>query len=353
MNQISGIDFSTWYPFREGTATYLFSIGSWDFPIYTFTMLVGILTAIVTIAFFWYRQRYAMEELAVLVLITIPMSIIGARLWYIFERLIYNSANPFPNSAWYAVWEGGLSIQGGVILPTIANLIYIFFKRNKIDYRLAISFILPAVLIGQAIGRFGNFANHEVYGRIDYDGSHTLIWGETFARQMYIYNATDPISSAALRIPLFLYEAIFSLAGYVVLVWIFNFFGLFRPGTVGGMYLFYYGVVRFIMEPLREESYDYYTIIAYIFVFFGALMVWYFEIFSTHRYVRVRLKYRFDYALVYRSSLSWMGPLLPKTKIPLITLENTLEGAKGSEVATTTDEPQISRDRLRKRRPER
>ncbi|OYD26614.1 prolipoprotein diacylglyceryl transferase [Mycoplasma testudineum] len=345
----SNIDFSNWYPFREGEATYLFTIGTYQVPIYTFTMLIGMLSAILTIVFFWMRKKYSLEILFTLILITIPSSIIGARLWFIFERLIYNPADPFPNSAWYEVWNGGLAIQGGVIVPTILNLVYLYFKRELVDYRYAISFILPAVLLGQAIGRWGNYANHEVYGRIDTTGEYTLIWGEALARQMYIYNAADLASTAALRIPLFLYESILSLVGYFVMVWIINLFGLLKPGTTGGIYMFYYGLVRVIMEPLREEGYAFYSVLGYLMLAAGVLMILYFEIPFRQRYAKIKRKYYFDYVIIDRKPYAWLEKLLPSPKIKSVTFETTVE----NNVESTQIVGMMNRRRaIKKRRPD-
>lgn len=237
--------------------------------LYPFCIMLGMVAAIISIAYFWRKEKYQIELLLKLIIITIPSAIVGARLFYIFERLIANPANPFPGSSWYAVWEGGLSIQGGVIVPFIIDVLYLRSKKSIVDVRKAIGIILPAVLLGQAIGRWGNFANHEVYGmETSYESVSWL--GDTIATNMYI--------NGAYRQPLFLYESLTSIIGYVVIVWIVLDKNLLKPGSTGALYLLWYGLVRVAMEPLRVESYLYYTILAIISIIVGALLLAYFEI---------------------------------------------------------------------------
>ncbi|UVD81697.1 prolipoprotein diacylglyceryl transferase [Mycoplasma iguanae] len=263
-------------PYREGDITWI--IPNW-FSLYGFLIFLGMVASILTIVYFWKRKKYSVDILFTLIFITIPSSILGARLWFIFEQLGVPNSNI--SSTWWKINEGGLSIQGGVILPTILDLLYLYKKRKEVDYREAFSFILPAVLIGQAIGRWGNFANHEVFGQIDIDGSHSKWLGWWISDNMYITkNGQD-----AYRIPLFFYEFLASTFGYIVLVWIFNFFGWFKPGITGAMYLIYYGIVRASMEFTREEAYMMYFVFAILYIVVGSGLLIYFHFLSDFIYV--------------------------------------------------------------------
>lgn len=254
-------------PKPSGISHVLFSIGSMSVHTYSLTMMLGILAAILSIVFFWKREKYPIEILLVLIIITIPSSMIGARLWFVIERAIYSSPeNPFNFADWYKIWEGGLSIQGGVILAAVLDLIYVWFKRHQVDMLKAISIIIPNILIGQVIGRFGNYANHEVYGTIDFSGSSALWAGSSFANNMYI--ASGGIAGA-FRQPLFFIEAMLSLLGWIILVWLINGMWLLKPGSTGALYFVWYGIVRMIMEPYRDESYDMYTIASAVFIVVG------------------------------------------------------------------------------------
>lgn len=232
------------------------------------------------------------EVLYGLILITIPMGIIGSRLGFVFEELIYDS-EPFKGSAWYAIWDGGLSIQGGVFFTIIADMTYAYTKRHLVDIRKATSIIIPTILVGQFVGRFGNYGNHEVYGKIDWTGASSIIFGKSFADNMYIADAyTDSLGlEGAYRYPLFLYEGLANLVGYLIIVWIFNLFWTFKPGATAGLYLLWYGVVRLALEPLRQESYLFYSIVALLFALSGSFIFIYFAFWSRVKYV-TNVKYK-------------------------------------------------------------
>ncbi|WBP83991.1 prolipoprotein diacylglyceryl transferase [Mycoplasmopsis edwardii] len=285
MNNLSGPSYIPDIAFREGTPSILFSIGSFSFYTYSLMIMTGYLASILTIFFFWRREKMNMDVLYGLILITIPMGIIGSRLGFVFEELIY-SAEPFKGSAWYALWDGGLSIQGGVFFTIIADLIYAYTKRHIIDVRKAASIIIPTILVGQFIGRFGNYGNHEVYGKIDWTGASVIPLGRSFANNMYISDAyTDQLNlEGAYRYPLFLYEGLANLVGYLLIVWVFNLLWSFRPGATSGLYLVWYGVLRIALEPLRQESYLYYSIIALGFAIAGTIIFIYYQFWAKIKY---------------------------------------------------------------------
>ncbi|VEU76260.1 prolipoprotein diacylglyceryl transferase [Mycoplasmopsis columboralis] len=291
-------------PIRAGTARYLFAIGSFEVRVYSIMIMLGIIASILTIVFFWMREKYKIEVLLTFIIIIVPLSIFGSRLGYVVEALLYEP-EPFKNSHWYAAWDGGLSIQGGVIVGGVAGMIYGWFKRDVIDYRKVLSIIIPSVLIGQFVGRWGNFANHELYGKVDWDGSAVLALGDTIAKNMFISDAySDSLGLTGLyRYPLFLYEGLANLFAYLVIVWIFNFFGLFKPGTHAGMYFIWYGLVRFAMEPLREDSFALYSNVSLAFVILGTLWFIYFQFISRVEYVVVKQKYRYVYQ--YKDELKY------------------------------------------------
>lgn len=267
-----------------------------NFRVYTFTMIIGILASILSILYFWRKNKFPIEILLTLIIITIPFAIIGARLFWIIEAAINHNSQEL--SRWYAIWEGGLSIQGGVALPLVVNLLYLRRKRNVVDIRKAFGLIIPNILIGQAIGRWGNFANHELYGASMGDEiPGYLAWlGKGFWYNMYI--------NGEYRVPLFLIESIISFVGWIIIVWIFLQFNYFKPGTTGGIYFVWYGITRVILEPLRDSN-DYeiwYLSLAIVFIILGLLLIWYFEStgkkiyektkISAHSYVYINPKFK-------------------------------------------------------------
>lgn len=243
------------------------------FHIYSLTMMLGMIASILTVFYFWKREKYSFEQLAILIFIALPTAIIGARFVFVIQQLIEHKG--WANGPWYKmfyIWEGGLSIHGGVITSTICCIMYIVFSKNpkKIDLKKAFSIILPAVFIGQAIGRWGNFANHEVYGQIMSESSFAFKMLPQLIREHMFINGHY-------RLPLFLYESIANLFAYILLVWILNNWNWLRPGTTGALYIVFYGILRFGMEPLRQDSYTIYKVISALYIIVGTILVILFE----------------------------------------------------------------------------
>lgn len=278
---IDNNDFINIKSWKNGEALYLFG----NFRIYTFTMLLGIITSIFSITYFWKKNRFPIDILLVLIIITVPAALVGARLFWIIETAI----NRESLDRWWAIWDGGLSIQGGVALPTILNLLYLRRKRNIIDIRKAFGIILPNVLLGQMIGRWGNFANHELYGAIcSYDSIKWL--GRGISWNMYI--------DSNFRTPLFLIESFTSFVGYIVLVWVLLQFNYLKPGSTGALYLVWYGLIRLILEPLRDPSdFEYWYLVLAIFsLVLGLALLAFFEITGRKMYKKILYKkYSFYY----------------------------------------------------------
>lgn len=247
---------------------------SWAFlSTYPLTMFSGFILAFLTVAYFWRRQKYPWEQLQILLIIIVPTSLFGARAWYIL----------FPPEDIHTSWSDffrfeGLAIQGGVMMSIISGSFYILvFQRHTIDYRMAFGMILPAVIIGQAIGRWGNFHNHEVFGAavgqaisvsdpgVDFINGHYYIMDQetlnklggssldwlTFIKPHMLIEVNGQI---AYRQPFFFYESMLNVLGYLILVWFLLRKNYFKPGTSGCFYLIWYGIVRLIMEPLRDPS---------------------------------------------------------------------------------------------------
>ncbi len=227
---------------RAHTPAVAFSIGTFDVKVYSLTMMFGMVFSILSILYYWKRQNYSMEALQILILIVIPSSLIGARIWYVLGNL----DKPDVVRNWYAAWQGGMAIQGGVMGSILGGIGYVYAKRITLDIRTVLSYIVPAVLLGQAIGRWGNFANHEVFGRVDETGKWSSWMGEYIHSNMYI--------DGKYRVPLFFYEFITSVVGFIILHLLLNTFNWTKPGVSAGGYFVWYGIVRIVMEPLRDPS---------------------------------------------------------------------------------------------------
>lgn len=238
--------------------------------VYSLTMMLGMLCAILTVWYFWRREKYDLKQLSILIFIALPTAMIGARTFFIIQQAIDKNWDTVKR--FWAILEGGLSIHGGVIFATFSVIMYLRFSKEgrKISFRKAFSIILPAVLIGQAIGRWGNFANHEIYGGImSVDSFAFKILTPTIRNHMFI--------GGHYRLPLFLYEFSANLIAYIIIVWVLNFYNWLRPGTTGGIYILYYGIIRVGMEPLRDGSYTIYKVIASLYIIGGLTLIILFE----------------------------------------------------------------------------
>lgn len=220
---------------------------------YSVIVLTGAIVAYFLCKYFYKKEEFSKKYpdlIDTLFLIAFPCGLLGARLWYIVSELDYYLADPI---RMIKVWEGGLAIQGGVLGGILAGYITLKVKKIEIPFRTMVDIIVPNILIAQSIGRWGNFFNQEVYGKCILRDS--VWWIPDFILDNMnggrIYCFTNEVAT-----PLFLYESIFTLLGFILISIIIRKFYLKRvDGELGALYLIYYGLVRIIMEPMREEEY--------------------------------------------------------------------------------------------------
>jgi prolipoprotein diacylglyceryl transferase len=181
-------------------------------------------------------------------IIAFPAGIFGARLWYVWGQWSLEFADQ-PLWKIFAIWEGGLAIMGGALGGALAGVIYVLLKRKDMNIIQTIDIAVPTILLAQAIGRWGNFFNQEVYGAIA--DVNQWMWLPTFIREQMTINGS-------FRIPLFFIESMINLSGFFVIR-----YGVgrglqrfIRPGDQALMYLVWYGLTRGIMEPLRNPLYN-------------------------------------------------------------------------------------------------
>ncbi len=172
------------------------------------------------------------------------IAFVCARLYYVLfsDSLDYYLANP---SKIFAVWEGGLAIYGGVI-GAFVSAIFVCPWR-KIDTLRMFDLAGPGFLIGQAIGRWGNFCNQEAFG-----ANTTLPWGMTGDLIQantggLSYDPSQPVH------PTFLYESLWCLIGLLVIHIVSKKAYTFK-GQLFALYVMWYGTGRFFIEQLRMDS---------------------------------------------------------------------------------------------------
>ena len=171
----------------------------------------------------------------------IPISILGARLYYVIFNWSYYSNNFLEI---FEVWEGGLAIHGGLLAGFIFTTFYCL--KNDISIVRMLDIIVVSLLIGQAIGRWGNFFNGEAFGvETTYEFLHKFIPFDFIIEGMNI--------DGIYHHPTFLYESIWCFIGFIVLL-IVRRFKYLKLGQLTGTYMVWYGVGRYFIEGLRTDS---------------------------------------------------------------------------------------------------
>ena len=179
-----------------------------------------------------------------LFIVAFLFGILGARLWYCFVlEPDYFLANP--GEILIGIVSGGLAVQGGALLGIIAGVTFMLLFRKYIDLRFMMDVAIPTILLAQAIGRIGNFFNQEVYGTIT---SYEKLWflPTIIKENMFI--------EGAYRVPLFFIEAVMNISGYFIIRYLLGKVARFHVGLgyQASSYLIWYGIVRVVLEPLRE-----------------------------------------------------------------------------------------------------
>lgn len=174
-----------------------------------------------------------------LIIGTIISAIIGARIYYVIFEFDYYSVNI---SEILKIWHGGLAIHGGLIFGAIFIIAYTKYK--KVNTLKIIDIIAPSILLGQAIGRWGNFVNQEAYGPIT-----TLEFLKNIHIPDFIINGMK-IDNSYYQ-PTFLYESIWCIIGLIIILLIRK---KLKLGQTTSIYLIWYGIGRFFIESLRTDS---------------------------------------------------------------------------------------------------
>lgn len=172
----------------------------------------------------------------------IPIGLLGARLYYVLFELGYYLQNP---GQILAIWNGGIAIYGGLIAG--GGTLYWYAKKKGTSLALVLDILAPNVLLSQSIGRWGNFMNQEAHGGpVTRQFLENLYLPEFIIEQMNI--------NGTYYHPTFLYESLWSLLGFVLIVTIRNRKQLLRQGEVALSYVLWYSVGRFFIEGMRTDS---------------------------------------------------------------------------------------------------
>jgi len=171
-------------------------------------------------------------------LLTVPFAIVCARIYYVVFEWEHYASNPI--SALY-IWEGGIAIYGAVIGGVIATII--FAKWKKFSFWTLADLVAPGLVLGQAIGRWGNFFNQEAYGQLITDEAMQF-----FPYAVYIERYGEWHQAT------FFYE---SMACLVIFAFLLIYRAKAKKAPAGNLFLWYwvlYGIERFFVEGLRTDS---------------------------------------------------------------------------------------------------
>ena len=222
-----------------------FKIGNLEIHYYAICILLGVIIAV------WLGLREAKkfgipsDVIYIGVLICLPLAIVGARIWYVLFNIseFKNFAHVLGFYNGRFVGLSGLAIQGGVIFAIVG--VYFYCRHRKVPLYQILDIVAPGFLIGQILGRWGNFFNQELYGPV--------VQNPGFLAAIPILGEQMKIGGAY-RHPVFLYEGTLNLIGLIIILVGRRKIRQIECGDLIAFYLVWYGIVRIPMEILRMNS---------------------------------------------------------------------------------------------------
>jgi phosphatidylglycerol:prolipoprotein diacylglycerol transferase len=223
------------------------------FKIYFYGIII--MSGVIAGAYLAYKRaaRYGENPERVWDIVTwvVIAGVIGARIWHILTPSPSLQAQGITTLFYLThpldaidIRNGGLGIVGAVAGGALA--LFFYLRRNRASFLTWVDIIAPGLILAQAIGRWGNFVNQELYG-----APTNLPWA-LFVDPLH---RLPQYADVAYYHPTFLYECLLNLIGMGLLIWISNrYFEKLKPGDIFLVYLIYYSIVRILMEMLRLDS---------------------------------------------------------------------------------------------------
>ena len=220
-----------------------FDLGPFRIHAYAICILIGIFLATAVTSRRLTKRGGEPGVVLDIILWAVPLGIVGARIFHVLTHpndYFYDGANLWDV---FAVWKGGIAIFGALLGGAVGA--YIGTRRAGIRFWSFADALAPGMLLAQAMGRLGNWFNHELFGL-----PTTLPWGLEISPD----NAAYPVGLPAgtLFHPTFLYEIVWNLVGVAVILILERKFRL-RWGSAFGVYLIWYGVGRSVFESIRVD----------------------------------------------------------------------------------------------------
>ncbi|USS93622.1 prolipoprotein diacylglyceryl transferase [Fructilactobacillus ixorae] len=188
------------------------------------------------------RQRLNEDIVYNLILGAIPVAIMSARLYYVIFRWDYYAKHP---DEIIAIWDGGIAIYGALLGAGL--FIWWFCRRHRLSLWQVFDIAAPTVIMAQGIGRWGNFMNQEAYGAVT---THH------FLAQLHLppWMMQQMLIGGAYRQPTFLYESVWDLVGFALLMTMRHAPHCFKRGELFLTYVMWYSYGRFFTEGMRTDS---------------------------------------------------------------------------------------------------
>jgi prolipoprotein diacylglyceryl transferase len=214
-------------------------LGPLTFRFYGLMIALGVLAAVEMGRRRWEERGGAADDMVELAKWVVPAGLVGTRIYHVITD--WKSYQGRWLDA-FKIWEGGLGIPGGLLLGTIVGVWYA--RRRDWDIDTLATAVIPGIPVAQAIGRLGNWFNQEIFGP-----PTNLFWGVRIDEQ---FRPAEHISEPAFH-PTFLYEALWNLGLAWALIWA-DGRKLLKPGQMIPLWIFGYGVGRFVVEAVRRDD---------------------------------------------------------------------------------------------------
>ena len=216
-----------------------FNLGPLSVRWYGIIIAVGILLGYFVAQLALVKAGLHKDTLVDIIFYSALFGFIAARIYFVIFQWPYYAENP---SEIIKIWHGGIAIHGGLIGGFIAGVIVCKVK-NLNPFQIG-DIVAPSIILAQGIGRWGNFMNHEAHG-----GSVS----RAFLEQLHLPNfiIENMYINGQYYHPTFLYESIWDVAGFIILV---NIRKHLKLGETFFLYLTWYSIGRFFIEGLRTDS---------------------------------------------------------------------------------------------------
>jgi phosphatidylglycerol:prolipoprotein diacylglycerol transferase len=273
----------------------LFEFGPFAIRWYGLLIVLGALAAAYVGTIEARRKHEDSDHVWNLLIWVLIFGIIGARIYHVLSSpagasrgfdyyfienpftdvTLFGIVIPFPSAL--MIWEGGIGIFGGLIGGILAVIIYT--KRHNLNVWRWLDILAPGMLLAQAIGRWGNYFNQELYGP-----PTELPWGILITnvnQRIPPYNDLTAYPLTTTFHPVFLYESLWNLLGFILLMWIGRkYASKLLDGDLLSLYLIWYPLGRILVESLRPDAWTLSgiptaQIVSIILILIGAGTMWY------------------------------------------------------------------------------